>query len=53
MYGFSHGGFLSGWLISHPEFSKRVKTGLVGNGVMYGPSIVCGSNIPGWAFSTL
>ncbi len=51
--GGSHGGFLSAWLASHPEFSEKVKCSLIINGVTYAPGNLTGSNIPDWIFATL
>lgn len=52
MSGYSHGGFLTGHLITHPEFSKKVKCAFIGNGVL-GPHILFETNIPSWSFATL
>lgn len=51
--GGSHGGFLTGWLTCHEQFSSKVKCSIMLNSVVYGPSILAGSNIPDWLFATL
>jgi hypothetical protein len=50
--GYSHGGFLTGHLVTHPEFASKIKCGFIGNGVLT-PGIVFDSNIPSWSFASL
>lgn len=34
VYGGSHGGFLTSWLIGHPEYKDLFSTGIIWNGVI-------------------
>ena len=51
VYGASHGGFLAGWMITHPEFCRVVSCSAIVNGVLFGPSVLTGSSLPDWGFA--
>ena len=51
VYGWSHGGFLTGWMITHPEFCKYIKCSVIYNGVLHGPAMLSGSTIPEWTYA--
>ena len=48
VYGGSHGGFLTGWLIGHPEYSKLFSAGILWNPVLNMSYMVASTDIPDW-----
>ena len=47
--GGSHGGFLTGHLTAEIKVQKSI----ILNGVLYGPGVFSGTNIPEWIFGNL
>lgn len=50
-YGGSHGGFLTGWLLGHPEFNSEYDGGVLWNPAVDLVSSNLTSDIPEWALS--
>ncbi len=51
VYGGSHGGFLTGWLLGHPEYKALFKTGILLNAVLNMSAMVSATDIPEWVFA--
>ena len=51
VYGGSHGGFLTAWLLGHPEYRHMFKTGIVLNGVINMAAMVSLTDIPDWVYA--
>jgi len=48
VFGGSHGGFLTGWLIGHPEYKSLFKCGVLWNPVLNLPYEAESTDIPDW-----
>jgi acylaminoacyl-peptidase len=48
VYGGSHGGFLTGWLIGHPEYRQRFKAACLWNPVINMSYMYSSTDIPDW-----
>ena len=51
VYGGSHGGFLTAWLLGHPSHSSLFRCGVLWNPVTNLPSMVTATDIPEWCFA--
>jgi acylaminoacyl-peptidase len=51
IYGGSHGGFLSGWLIGHPNSCNLIKAAVLWNPVINMTYMYPSSDIPDWIYS--
>jgi len=51
MYGGSHGGFLTGWLIGHPDYCHLFSCAILWNGVLNMQYMVSSTDIPDWCYS--
>lgn len=49
--GGSHGGFMAGWLIGHPEFKDMWAAAGIWNGVLDMSYMVQSTDIPDWIFA--
>lgn len=49
--GGSHGGFMAGWLIGHPEFKDMWAAAGIWNGVLDMSYMVASTDIPDWIFA--
>ncbi len=49
--GGSHGGFLTGWLIAHPNYYQLFKSAAVRNPVLDMSYMVVSTDIPDWIFA--
>ena len=49
--GGSHGGFMTGWLIGHPEFKDLWAAAGIWNGVLDMSYMVASTDIPDWIFA--
>ena len=50
-YGGSHGGFLTAWLLGHPEHKELFRCGVLWNPVTNLPSMVTVTDIPEWCIA--
>ena len=50
-YGGSHGGFLTAWLLGHPEHKELFRCGALWNPVTNLPSMVTVTDIPEWCIA--
>ncbi len=48
VYGASHGGFLTGWLIGHPDYCKLFRTSVLWNPVINMSYMFSSTDIPDW-----
>jgi acylaminoacyl-peptidase len=48
VYGGSHGGFLTGWLIGHPEYKDLFKAAVLWNPVINMSYMFSSTDIPDW-----
>jgi len=48
VYGASHGGFLTGWLIGHPDYCKLFKASVLWNPVINMSYMYASTDIPDW-----
>ena len=48
VYGGSHGGFLSGWLIGHPKYKDLFKAACLWNPVLNMNYMAASTDIPDW-----
>eukprot|EP00908_Phaeocystis_cordata_P013729 Transcript_24788.p1 GENE.Transcript_24788~~Transcript_24788.p1 ORF type:complete len:357 (+),score=145.14 Transcript_24788:1549-2619(+) len=51
VYGGSHGGFLTAWMLGHPEHAALFRCGVLWNPVTNLPSMVTVTDIPEWCFA--
>lgn len=51
VYGGSHGGFLTSWLLGHPDYKNLFKAGVSWNPVINMSYMVASSDIPDWMHS--
>ena len=51
VYGGSHGGFLTAWLLGHPSHASLFRCGVLWNPVTNLPSMVTATDIPEWCFA--
>jgi acylaminoacyl-peptidase len=49
--GGSHGGFLTGWLIAHPDYCKMWRAASLWNAVLDMTYMVASTDIPDWIFA--
>jgi acylaminoacyl-peptidase len=49
--GGSHGGFMTGWLIGHPEYKDLWAAAGLWNAVLDMSYMVCSTDIPDWIFA--
>jgi acylaminoacyl-peptidase len=51
LYGASHGGFLTGWLIGHPSYKDLWKAAILWNPVINMSYMVSSTDIPDWIYA--
>lgn len=51
LYGASHGGFATGWLIGHPSYKDMFKAAVLWNPVINMSYMVSSTDIPDWIYS--
>ena len=51
VYGGSHGGFLTGWLIGHPDSKDMFKAAVLWNPVINMTYMYPSSDIPDWLYA--
>lgn len=51
VYGGSHGGFMTGWLIGHPEFKDMWAASALWNPVLDMTYMLQSTDIPDWIYA--
>lgn len=51
VFGASHGGFMTGWLIGHPDYKDLYTAAVLWNPVLNMSYMVASTDIPDWIYS--